>query len=238
MHRVPCVQSVHHVLATRQPNLSEVVHGVEELVARELHRLQEAFVVDLRRVVLIPGRVELSDTRGQIGAVRVLRRLVAIPHTDAVVDPIDRLDEGFVNLQIDLVNDRVAFLQAQLGGHDLLAKVLVHEAGTRQLGDEAMPEDLGELLLVVVEALRIGVIDGADVNHNVQLGEHRGNTAAHDIRAFELLRALQEEATECFVAVKRAIMGADLNHLALLRSQITHTIHREPATSCFSRITE
>ena len=44
---------------------------------------------------------------------------------------------------------------------------LIHEAGGRQLGVEAMSKDLLELALMMVEALLVLVIHAPDINYNI-----------------------------------------------------------------------
>lgn len=51
-----------------------------------------------------------------------------------------------------------------------------------------MAKHVGELALVVVEAERRGVVDAADVDHDVALGEDVRVAGAHHLRVAEFLR--------------------------------------------------
>jgi hypothetical protein len=83
---------------------------------------------------------------------------------DAVVDAVDGLDKVLVQLEEELGNRRVILGQAEVGGEDGATKVLVDEAGRRELGVEAVAEDLGEAPLMVVVAVAGRLVDASDVD--------------------------------------------------------------------------
>jgi hypothetical protein len=68
---------------------------------------------------------------------------------------------------------------------------------------------VGELLLVVVEAVARRVVDGADVDHDVALVENLRVPRADDIGAGAGRGAPEERDAEGLVAMERAVVGAD-----------------------------
>lgn len=155
-------------VAGREPRVGKVVELLEELLAGRLGRDGEARVVVVVRRRLVPARVQAAHARRQVGALRV--RELALRNVDAVVDAVDRLDELAVQLEPQGLDLGVALGHAELLRDDLLAKVLVHEAGRRELGavEAAGTEHLGEAALVVVVALLRGVVHTADVDNDIQ----------------------------------------------------------------------
>lgn len=124
-------------------------------------------VVDLVRGGLVPAGVEAANTRAQVRALVV--REFASGDVDAVVDGVDRLDELAVQVEPESLDLGVLLGEAERLGDNVLAKVLVHEAGRAELDlvKAAVAEHLGEAALVVVVAVLGGVVDAADVDDNV-----------------------------------------------------------------------
>lgn len=97
-------------------------------------------------------------------------------------------------------------------GNDLLAKVLVDEAGARQLGLVAAVKRLLETPLVVVEAHLGRLVRPTDVDDGIHGVEYGRVTRAGDGGSGEGLRPAEQEACERLVAVKGTVVRAN-SHL-------------------------
>ena len=101
---------------------------------------------------------------------------------DAVVVGVKGLDYVVVQLLVENLGILAVEGEASLLRDDLLAKVLVDQAGGRELGRAAAGEELVELALVVVVAVLGVVVNAADVDDGVA-GLEEGGVAGADQRA-------------------------------------------------------
>mmetsp|Transcript_2754 Transcript_2754/g.6424 ORF Transcript_2754/g.6424 Transcript_2754/m.6424 type:complete len:216 (-) Transcript_2754:396-1043(-) len=113
--------------AGRQPAPPVVVDSLAELGAGELGGPEEPLRLHLLRFGLVPPRIEPRDAGAEVGALLVAGSLRADVLVDAVVDPVQTLDEALVDLEEHLPDVRVRCWEPKQGGHDLLSVMLVHE---------------------------------------------------------------------------------------------------------------
>lgn len=87
---------------------------------------------------------------------------------------------------------------------------LVHETGTGELGLLLAVEHAIERLLVVVVAQLLVLVDAADVDNGLALAQLGLIASAQDIVGRKLWQQFQHRHRERFVAMERAVVGADV----------------------------
>lgn len=123
------------------------------------------------------GQLEQSATNPDRAAER---RFVL---TDAVVDGIDGLNEAFVHPQTQERDFRIVDRQTEVFRDDLLAKVLVNQSCTRELGDSVHIGEVGvERTLMMVEAEFGRIVDASDIHHDITRIQHRLITSPDQLR--------------------------------------------------------
>ena len=138
-----------------------------------------------QRAMTFSDLVEPSDASGNVRLHFVGRHDNSIGHRrlvgrNTIVDAVNAFDKlvihVFVNeTKLGLIRYRVA---QNLFQH-ILAIVLVHEAGRRQLDRFAGTKDFEKSALMVIQALSGGVVLASHIDDNVAFGQH-GFVAAAD----------------------------------------------------------
>mmetsp|Transcript_12998 Transcript_12998/g.22379 ORF Transcript_12998/g.22379 Transcript_12998/m.22379 type:complete len:264 (+) Transcript_12998:581-1372(+) len=158
----------------------------------------------------VPSRVQGTNARAEVRAhVVVLLTRVGV---DSVVDTVNVLNKVLVHALVKHLEHVLVDLGLGLLGdplNNLLAKVLVHETCTGELGLEVLAKkDILELTLVVVESQSLGVELATNVHDDLALLERGAVAGAHDGTALEAVHKLEHTAGKSLITVEVAIVRA------------------------------
>mmetsp|Transcript_3764 Transcript_3764/g.11221 ORF Transcript_3764/g.11221 Transcript_3764/m.11221 type:complete len:290 (-) Transcript_3764:85-954(-) len=207
VHRVPREERIPDDLLARKPRVVGVPDHVDKLVARELHGPAEAALLVALKIV--PLGVEPRNAFRQRGVEFIPRRPVRLKLVYSVVNPIDLFDKALVHPCVHHVKLLCSGPFLKDGAYHILSKVLVDQACAAELRLPVRAEGLAKVALVVVEAQRRRVIDAADVDHDVEVLQHRFVARPNHLCIPVRVQLLQHEARQGLITVECAVVRAD-----------------------------